>query len=158
MRPGWYAPRLVCARLLRKGAEATLTGNPAMEGRKLQAAAEPEPGPDPGRDPGPDPGQDPGRDPEPEPEPGRDGIRRVTLKLFASLACYLPAEADRNSVRIELLPEERTALDLLRRFRVPPEAAHLLLVNGFYLDRDQRAGDALRDGDVVAIWPPVAGG
>jgi sulfur carrier protein ThiS len=41
---------------------------------------------------------------------------------------------------------------------VPPESAHLVLKNGFYVAPDQRAQERLSDGDVVAVWPPVAGG
>lgn len=89
---------------------------------------------------------------------GAETARSVTLKLYASLERYLPAGSVENSIQVALAAEENTALDLLRRFNVPPKAAHLVLVNGFYLNHEQRASDALRDGDVVAMWPPVAGG
>jgi sulfur carrier protein ThiS len=35
---------------------------------------------------------------------------------------------------------------------------HLVLVNGAYVPPGERARLALRDGDALAIWPPVAGG
>ena len=35
---------------------------------------------------------------------------------------------------------------------------HLVLVNGVYVPPEQRAERVLKDGDVLAIWPPIAGG
>jgi molybdopterin converting factor small subunit len=32
------------------------------------------------------------------------------------------------------------------------------LVNGRYIPPEQRAALALAEGDVLAIWPPIAGG
>ncbi|MGK0284361.1 MAG: molybdopterin synthase sulfur carrier subunit, partial [Patiriisocius sp.] len=49
--------------------------------------------------------------------------------------------------------------DIIDEYRVPRKLAHLVLVNGIFhceTDRDQRG--ALKKDDVLAIWPPVAGG
>ena len=35
---------------------------------------------------------------------------------------------------------------------------HLVLVNGVYVQPEERASRVLKDGDVLAIWPPIAGG
>ncbi|HVS27470.1 MAG TPA: MoaD/ThiS family protein [Burkholderiales bacterium] len=35
---------------------------------------------------------------------------------------------------------------------------HLVLVNGFYVYPTERTTRNLKDGDVLAIWPPIAGG
>jgi len=35
---------------------------------------------------------------------------------------------------------------------------HLVLVNGSYIAPEQRASQTLAEGDVLAIWPPIAGG
>jgi sulfur carrier protein ThiS len=35
---------------------------------------------------------------------------------------------------------------------------HLVLVDGHFVHRDDRATRALKDGETLAIWPPVAGG
>ena len=43
-------------------------------------------------------------------------------------------------------------------FGIPPGMAHLVLVNGLFVPRDARASHALRAGDELAIWPPIAGG
>ncbi|WP_333842431.1 MoaD/ThiS family protein [Pelomicrobium sp.] len=83
---------------------------------------------------------------------------KVTLKLFAMLQDYLPAEA-RGERALELtLPEGTTVAAVVERFRLPEKLVHLTLVNGEYVEREARASRPLRDGDVLAIWPPVAGG
>jgi molybdopterin converting factor small subunit len=41
---------------------------------------------------------------------------------------------------------------------VPRKLSHLVLVNGVYAHPDERDTAILKDGDTLAIWPPVAGG
>jgi sulfur carrier protein ThiS len=36
--------------------------------------------------------------------------------------------------------------------------AHIVLVNGHFVDADKRAERELVEGDTVSVWPPVAGG
>lgn len=47
---------------------------------------------------------------------------------------------------------------ILDRFHVPPELSHLVLLNGIYLSPQERLRPVLKDGDTLAVWPPVAGG
>jgi sulfur carrier protein ThiS len=82
---------------------------------------------------------------------------QVQLELYASLMQYLPDDADRHRVALEV-PAGTTAHALLDRCRVPREQAHLVLRNGVFLHHDEREADALQEGDVIAAWPPVAGG
>ena len=82
---------------------------------------------------------------------------RLTLKLYASLAEYLPASARDNQIALEF-PLAPTPHQLLDTCHVPHARAHLLLVNGVYVTPDQRDTLALSEGDVIAAWPPVAGG
>lgn len=82
---------------------------------------------------------------------------RITLKLFANLGQFLPAGATANTVEVEV-PDDSCAHDVLDRFRVPRERVHLVLLNGIYLDLPARDTTAIRPGDVLAVWPPVAGG
>jgi molybdopterin converting factor small subunit len=82
---------------------------------------------------------------------------KVTFKLFASLTDYLPPERKYNAVELEVAPDT-TLGELITRFDLPPKLAHLVLINGIYVEPADRAGRKLADGDVVAIWPPVASG
>jgi molybdopterin converting factor small subunit len=82
---------------------------------------------------------------------------RITFKLFASLGDYLPDGARRNAIDIEI-EQQDTLNSLLDRYRVPREMAHLVLVNGIYQGSSERDRALLKEGDTVAVWPPVAGG
>ncbi len=83
---------------------------------------------------------------------------KVTFKLYATLQELLPADAVNNAVEIDV-NENVTLNDVIDRFKVPPERAHLVLVNGVYFAHDERnTAAALSEGDVIAVWPPVAGG
>ena len=82
---------------------------------------------------------------------------KITFKLFAGLTDYLPSERKYNAIELEIAPV--TAIgDLVNRFNLPEKQVHLVLVNGVYIEPAMRNSHALQDGDVVAIWPPVAGG
>lgn len=82
---------------------------------------------------------------------------RVTLKLYASLTPLLPEGAADHAATIEV-PEETTPAQILERYRVPQALAHLVLVNGVYIEPGHRPLTRLREGDVLAVWPAVAGG
>jgi sulfur carrier protein ThiS len=41
---------------------------------------------------------------------------------------------------------------------LPVRLVKLVLINGVYLPPEARATHTLSEGDVLAIWPPVAGG
>ena len=47
-----------------------------------------------------------------------------------------------------------TADDLFRRFEIQAEEVSILLINGFH----SKPEDAVKDGDVVSLFPPVGGG
>ena len=83
---------------------------------------------------------------------------QVTLKLFASLADYLPTEA-RRTHRLPLdLPAGTTIAEVITRQNLPAKLCHLVLVNGVYVAPAERATRTLRQDDELAIWPPIAGG
>lgn len=82
---------------------------------------------------------------------------RVVFKLFASLSDLLPAERRGNLVDIDVVPDT-TVGDLITRYRVPEKSAHLVLVNGHYIAPAARSTHVLKEGDELAIWPPIAGG
>ncbi len=82
----------------------------------------------------------------------------ITLKLYASFTEHLPADK-RAGNRIELdVPEDATILQVIEPFKLPMKLVHLVLVNGHFVPPEQRASRTLVAGDVLAIWPPIAGG
>jgi molybdopterin converting factor small subunit len=82
----------------------------------------------------------------------------ITLKLFASLTDYLPVQA-RYTNLVELEVEAgATVAQVVERFKLPAAMVHLVLINGRYVEPARRAGQSLAPGDVLAIWPPIAGG
>ncbi|MBK6593553.1 MAG: MoaD/ThiS family protein [Burkholderiales bacterium] len=82
----------------------------------------------------------------------------ITLKLFASLTDYLPPESKyTNIVALDIAPEV-TIGQLVEQYRLPAKQVHLVLVNGSYIAPEHRASKTLVEGDVLAIWPPIAGG
>lgn len=83
---------------------------------------------------------------------------QITFKLFATLTDYLPAEA-RTSNQISMtLPEDAKVQSVVDQFNMPTKLVHLVLVNGSYIAPEQRASHLLKEGDTLAIWPPIAGG
>ena len=82
----------------------------------------------------------------------------ITFKLFATLTDYLPAEARRsNQITLDVAAEASIS-QIIEPFGMPPKLVHLVLVNGKYIAPEARGTTTLVDGDVLAIWPPVAGG
>lgn len=82
---------------------------------------------------------------------------RVTLKLFATLADYLPAGAKANAAELEFAAAP-TVGGVIASFNLPIKLVHLVLVNGNFVSPEARATRLLEDGDTLAIWPPIAGG
>jgi sulfur carrier protein ThiS len=83
---------------------------------------------------------------------------QITFKLYASLTQHLPADVRVGNAMALQLPAEATILQAIEPFGLPMKLVHLVLVNGVFVPPEQRAGHVLKDGDVLAIWPPVAGG
>ncbi len=81
----------------------------------------------------------------------------VRLELYASLMRHLPPGAVRHRAELEVEPGI-SPHDLLDQHGVPREQAHLVLRNGVFVQPEQRDHTVLEEGDVVAVWPPVAGG
>lgn len=73
---------------------------------------------------------------------------KVTLKLFATLRDYGPKYQ-------ELDVEEGISLEqLIDKFCIPKDIPMIKLVNGEFAELDH----VLQEGDVIALFPPIAGG
>jgi sulfur carrier protein ThiS len=83
---------------------------------------------------------------------------RITFKLYAGLTQYLPHDARVGNAMPLELPDGTTIMRAIEPFGMPPKMVHLVLIDGVYIAPEQRAERVLKDGDVLAIWPPVAGG
>ncbi len=82
---------------------------------------------------------------------------KITLKLYATMGDFLPAHARANTLQIEI-PENATPNQVIERYEIPKKMAHLVLLNGVYVDSDDRDKAVIQNNDAMAVWPPVAGG
>ena len=72
----------------------------------------------------------------------------IEVRLFATLR-------DGRGKILQLKPEEAaTAGEILTLLQIPAETVAILLINGFH----SKPEDAVKDGDVIALFPPVGGG
>jgi len=77
----------------------------------------------------------------------------IEVKLFATLRDYLPKGSDRFSCKLRVDGHARIK-DVLTKLKIPDDISKIILVNGIHGKNDQ----VLKEGDVVSIFPPVAGG
>ncbi len=87
---------------------------------------------------------------------------RITFKLFAMLSDHLPQHLDGhvregNALALDVA-EGTTVQQLVERFNLPARLVHLVLVDGRFVPKEERAARALVEGETLAIWPPIAGG
>ena len=81
----------------------------------------------------------------------------VNIEFYASLMKYLPPGKSR--FRREIKVDDGLLLSrLIEQYHISAAQAHIVLVNGHFIDSELRQSRKLVEGDVVSIWPPVAGG
>jgi molybdopterin converting factor small subunit len=78
---------------------------------------------------------------------------RVEVQLFATLGTYLPPDASGDTVTVDV-SDGTTVGDLIRALRIPTDLEYLAAVNGV----DAAPSHPLADGDVLSLFPPLAGG
>ncbi len=83
---------------------------------------------------------------------------KIVFKLFASLQDYLPVEAKTSNALVLDLEEAATVQQVIERFALPRKSCHLVLIDGHFVPPAERPIRVLREGETLAIWPPVAGG
>ena len=82
----------------------------------------------------------------------------ITFKLYASLTEFLPMDRRKGNAMTLEVQTGATVAEIVARFALPMKMVHLVLINGTYVAPEDRATRTLVDGDVLAIWPPIAGG
>ena len=78
---------------------------------------------------------------------------KIEVRLFATLATYLPDESDGRSVTLEV-PDCGMVGDVVRSLGIPEDMPFITMING----RDVAFDQPLADGDVLSLFPPLAGG
>jgi molybdopterin converting factor small subunit len=78
---------------------------------------------------------------------------RVEVHLTATLRAYLPAGTSGDHVLLDL-PSGTTVGQVVHSLRIPNDLERLTVVNGLDAAPDQ----ALSEGDVLSLFPPLAGG
>ena len=79
---------------------------------------------------------------------------KIEVRLFATLRQCLPLGSGRSAASLEV-PVGMTIAALIAQLGIPAQAAALVLVAGVYeADRERQ----LADGDVLSVFPNVAGG
>lgn len=83
---------------------------------------------------------------------------KLTLKLHAKLADFLPPEARQsNMLRLDV-DEGTTVAAVIAQYKVPLNLCQLVLIDGVFIPPAARATRVLADGETLAVWPPIAGG
>lgn len=78
---------------------------------------------------------------------------KVEIRLFANLAKLLPPGSQRKRATITV-KKGITVDDLLGKLNIPPKITNIIMVNGVHRKRET----VLHEGDVVSVFPPIAGG
>ena len=86
------------------------------------------------------------------------GKIRVTLKLYASLTQYLPEAFRKGHAMPMEVDADATIASIVAPLGMLPALVKLVVLNGVFVPPGERAVTRFVDGDVLAIWPPVAGG
>ncbi|HYA85836.1 MAG TPA: MoaD/ThiS family protein [Nitrospirota bacterium] len=73
---------------------------------------------------------------------------KVKVKLFASLRTFGPDD------QVIELPDHTTIDDVIRSLKIPSTVSLLRIVNGKHRPPDH----VLKNGDELALFPPIAGG
>lgn len=75
---------------------------------------------------------------------------RVTVKFFANLRKYGPPKSK------DIYPRGSKVERIIEKYKIPKEEQNfIILINGI---PHKKIKSELHDGDVVSIFPPIAGG
>jgi molybdopterin converting factor small subunit len=77
----------------------------------------------------------------------------IEVRLFATFRDYLPQDSASFSFK-KSLDKEMAVSTIAEEISLPPDVPKIFIVNGNVVTGEH----VLHDGDVVSIFPPVAGG
>jgi molybdopterin converting factor small subunit len=78
---------------------------------------------------------------------------KVEVRLFALLERYLPSGSEGDAVSLDV-PPGTTVGDVMESLKIPSDLSCLTVING----RDASPEQVLAPGDVLSMFPPLAGG
>ena len=78
---------------------------------------------------------------------------KIQVALYATLSQYLPPDAQNRKAVIEV-GDGATVRDVMTQLGIPQDLPNILLVNG----RQSSEETVLKDGEMVSVFPPLAGG
>ena len=78
---------------------------------------------------------------------------KIEIALYATLSQYLPPGAQNRKAVIEVR-DGATVREVMTQVGIPQDVSNILLVNG----RQTPEGTVLKDGEILTIFPPLAGG
>ena len=83
---------------------------------------------------------------------------QIEVRMFMEYRTYLPSDASEGKATVTV--DDGTTVDgLLKKLGVPLEEPKILVINGVSQGACATANNQLlKEGDVVAIFPPVGGG
>jgi molybdopterin converting factor small subunit len=85
-------------------------------------------------------------------------MAKMTVKLFATMMVHLPVNSTKSHGFDYQLKDETSVGYLIDDLKLPRNVIHLVLLNGIYVCVQDFETTMLKDGDVLAFWPQVAGG
>lgn len=78
---------------------------------------------------------------------------KIEMILYASLGKLSPGKSAGESFTVDL-EDEATVQDALKKVGIDPKSSLIIFVNG----RHSKFDGVLKEGDRLAIFPPIAGG
>lgn len=78
---------------------------------------------------------------------------RIEVQLYATLSPYLP-EGARDRKAVMEFDNSLTVGKVFDQLGIPKDHPKMVLINGIHAEDDA----PLKDGDVLAVFPPMAGG
>lgn len=78
----------------------------------------------------------------------------VKVKLFATLRSYGPTDIKLGESFSVILEDDADVAALLKELKIPKDEAKIIMING----NNRELEDKPKEGDTIAIFPPVGGG